>query len=89
MLNGMTTVILKLVKTAISLPDDLFQRAEAVADRNGIARSQLYALALAEYLDRHSDDWVTAALDSIYTAPSPVEREMAAAQADAIEAEDW
>jgi metal-responsive CopG/Arc/MetJ family transcriptional regulator len=35
------------VKTAISIPDDLFEQAERVAARRGCTRSRLYADALA------------------------------------------
>ena len=38
------------MKTAISLPDDLFKSADALAGRLGVSRSQLYQEALAEYL---------------------------------------
>ncbi|MDZ7631520.1 MAG: hypothetical protein U5K74_09270 [Gemmatimonadaceae bacterium] len=38
------------MKTAISLPDALFDEADAVAYRLGVSRSQLYATALAEYI---------------------------------------
>jgi metal-responsive CopG/Arc/MetJ family transcriptional regulator len=34
------------VKTAVSIPDPLFQAAERLARRRGVARSQLYAEAL-------------------------------------------
>jgi len=47
------------MKTAISLPDDLFQAAERHAKREGKSRSQLYSEALAEYLTRHAPDEVT------------------------------
>jgi len=44
------------MKTAISIPDPLFDAAEDVADRLGVSRSQLYAKALAEYVAKHRDD---------------------------------
>jgi hypothetical protein len=53
------------MKTAISLPDDLFQAAERHARRVRKSRSQLYAEALAEYLARHAPDEVTAAMDQV------------------------
>ena len=37
------------MKTAISLPDELFAAAEKLAERLGVSRSQLYATALAEH----------------------------------------
>jgi predicted DNA-binding protein len=55
------------VKTAISLPDALYHRAERVAQRLGRTRSALYAEALEAYLDATEDaDEVTAALDEVY-----------------------
>lgn len=54
------------MKTAISVPDALFDAAEEVAERLGVSRSQLHATALAEYVAKHRDDQVTAALNRIY-----------------------
>ena len=38
------------MKTAISMPDELFERAEAEAGKQGVSRSELYQVALREYL---------------------------------------
>jgi len=43
------------VKTAISIPDALFKRAERFAQKRALSRSQLYATALEEHLARYSD----------------------------------
>jgi metal-responsive CopG/Arc/MetJ family transcriptional regulator len=43
------------LKTSISLPDHLFRRAEAAARKLKMSCSQLYATALAEYLERAQD----------------------------------
>ena len=53
------------MKTAISLPDAVFHAAERQAKRAQKSRSQLYAEALAEYLDRHAPDEVTAAMNQV------------------------
>ena len=53
------------MKTAVSLPDELFQAAERHARRSRKSRSRLYAEAIAEYLDRHAPDEVTAAMDRV------------------------
>lgn len=53
------------MKTAISLPDDVFQAAEQHAKRTRKSRSQLYAEALAEYLARHAPDEVTEAMNRV------------------------
>jgi metal-responsive CopG/Arc/MetJ family transcriptional regulator len=53
------------MKTAVSLPDDLFRAAERQAKRFKKSRSQLYAEALAEYLARHAPDEVTEAMNRV------------------------
>ncbi|MDX2054648.1 MAG: CopG family transcriptional regulator [Polyangiaceae bacterium] len=52
------------MKTAISVPDEVFERAEHTAKRLKLSRSELYSRALAEYLSRHTPEIVTAALDA-------------------------
>lgn len=47
------------MKTAVSVPDDVFRSAERFARRVRKSRSRLYAEALAEYLARHAPDEVT------------------------------
>jgi metal-responsive CopG/Arc/MetJ family transcriptional regulator len=53
------------MKTAISLPDAIFARAEKLARRLKKSRSELYKQALAEYLARHDPDAVTEAMDRV------------------------
>ncbi len=61
------------MKTAISLPDALYHRAERVAQRLGRTRSALYAEALEAYLDASEEaDEVTAALDELYADAAAV-----------------
>ncbi|MBW2161333.1 MAG: ribbon-helix-helix protein, CopG family [Deltaproteobacteria bacterium] len=53
------------MKIAISVPDEVFARAERLAKRLQVSRSELYSRALREYLARHSPDEVTQALDRV------------------------
>lgn len=53
------------MKTAISLPDDIFEKAEQLVRSLGVSRSELYRRALEEYLARHVSDRVTLALDRL------------------------
>ncbi|MCG8557760.1 MAG: hypothetical protein MJD61_21120 [Proteobacteria bacterium] len=53
------------MKTAISLPDEVFAQAERMAKRLEVSRSELYARALKEFLARHAPDRVTQALDKL------------------------
>jgi metal-responsive CopG/Arc/MetJ family transcriptional regulator len=56
------------VKIAISLPDELYREAEFAAKRLKVSRSQLYATALATYLEQQGGRRVTEQLNAIYGA---------------------
>ena len=51
------------MKTAISIPDEVYQDAERLARRTKKSRSRLYGEALKEYLARHLPDEVTEAMN--------------------------
>ena len=53
------------MKTAISIPDDVFVEAERLARRLKKSRSQLYAEAVAEYVARRSPDEITEAMNKV------------------------
>ena len=53
------------MKTAVSVPDDVFERAERLAKAAGRSRSEVYSAALREYVARHAADEVTEALDRL------------------------
>ena len=54
------------MKTAISVPNDLFEAAEELARRLGVSRSKLYTKAVAEFLRRHRSEDVTEKLNRLY-----------------------
>jgi metal-responsive CopG/Arc/MetJ family transcriptional regulator len=56
------------MKTAISIPDDVFEEADLLAQQTGVSRSELYVAALRAYLDASRDDRVTERLNSVYDA---------------------
>lgn len=78
------------MKTAISIPDDVFAAAEELAGRLGMSRSQLYATAVAEYVEAMRAEGVTARLNEVYPAePSAVDPVLHEAQLAALGTEDW
>ena len=54
------------MKTAISLPDALFEKAERLAANLGLNRSQLFARALEAYIERYDNEAVTDRLNQVY-----------------------
>ncbi len=78
------------MKTAISIPDLVFREGEKLAARRRVSRSELYVTALEEYLDRHRDDEVTAALNEVYgRTPSALDPGLAALQARSLPTDSW
>lgn len=53
------------MKTAISVPDEVFAQAERLARRQGRSRSEFYSAAVREYVARHAPDDVTDAIDRV------------------------
>ena len=53
------------MKTAVSIPDDIFERAERLARRSRRSRSEVYAAALDEYVARHAPDEVTDTMNRV------------------------
>ncbi len=54
------------MKTAISLPDELFHAAEETAKELGIPRSQLIAKALKEFISKQRKEHITEQLNRVY-----------------------
>jgi predicted transcriptional regulator len=54
------------MKTAISIPDDVFADADRLACELKMSRSRLYSRAVAEYVARHSSEQVTEALNALF-----------------------
>ncbi len=78
------------MKTAISLPDEVFEQGEKAAKRLKLSRSELYSRALSEYLARHTDSEVTAAINAaISEAGQPVDRIITAHGARRVLESEW
>jgi metal-responsive CopG/Arc/MetJ family transcriptional regulator len=80
------------MKTAISIPDKMFEAAERMARRLGISRSQLFQRAVARFLDEQRKLGVTEALDEIYgDAPSTSRLDpfLSQIQSASLPREDW
>jgi predicted transcriptional regulator len=51
------------MKTAVSIPDDFFEKVERFARRPNRSRNEVFSAALREYIARHSPDEVTDAIN--------------------------
>lgn len=78
------------MKTAISIPNDIFDAAESLARRLNLSRSELYARAVADYLRRQQADDVRTRLDAVYAEQeSQLDPVLAAMQRASLGREEW
>ena len=78
------------MKTAISIPDHIFEAAERICKRHQIPRSRFYATAIRRLVEEYREDEVTAKLNQIYkNRPVRVDPEMHAAQLRTLGTERW
>jgi len=78
------------VKTAVSVPDPVFEAGERLAQRLGVSRSHLYAAALRAYLERHDDEEVTRRLNEVYgSEPSEPDPTLTQLATLALPREPW
>jgi hypothetical protein len=55
------------METVVTIPDDVFRKAEDLAAALGLSRSEVYAAALAEFIRECSDLRITERLNEVYT----------------------
>lgn len=78
------------MKTAISIPDAVFTAADRLAKRTKRSRSQLYAEAMAEYLNRHAPDEITKELNlALDKITEPADPFVSAASLKVLGHETW
>lgn len=79
------------MKTAISLPDELFEAAERVARHLGLSRSELYQRALAKFLENQNNASITAELNEVYSTKenSQLDPVLDKLQRASLAREDW
>jgi metal-responsive CopG/Arc/MetJ family transcriptional regulator len=78
------------MKTAISIPDEIYADAERLSRRLNKSRSQVYTEAVTEYIARHEPEAVTEAMnrvcEAVDTYPDPA---ISAAARRRLESVEW
>ena len=78
------------MKTAISVPDEVFEAADRTAKKLGVSRSELYSIAVYEYIERHKVEDVTSRLNDLYASENSVLDEyLGHMQGKTIKNEEW
>ena len=78
------------MKTAISIPDDIFISADHLAKRLNMSRSELYTRAIKQYVAECRHTGVKERLDKVYSSEgASVDSAVLNAQATSIPREEW
>ena len=78
------------MKTAVSIPDPLFKSAERAARALGISRSELYARALAAYIEDIRRQDITERLNRVYAGQaSAMDHDTLQMQIASLDKEEW
>lgn len=78
------------METVVTIPDEVFRKAEDLADALGLSRSEVYTAALAEFIRERRDLRITERLNEVYAKDDsdldPVIRQL---QAVSLPVEQW
>ena len=78
------------MKTAISLPDSVFEEGEVLAQQLGLSRSELYTKALQAYLKKYNRNQIRLKLNQVYSKESSqIDPVMSRMQFMSLPNEDW
>jgi metal-responsive CopG/Arc/MetJ family transcriptional regulator len=78
------------MKTAISIPDEVFKKAEKLARRLGISRSQLYSQAVEKYVNKHRPEAITDAMNRVLDeVGNPTDPFVSSATRKVLEETEW
>lgn len=81
------------MKTAISIPDKIFEAAERAASKLGMSRSELYVNAVREYVERYGREDITEKLNEVYENSESNESELdpvlSQMQSSSLPREEW
>lgn len=78
------------MKTAISIPDPIFEAADNLARQLGLSRSELYSTAVAAFVEQHRDDQITEQLNAVYSEQDSALDEVAVKlQVLSLSQEEW
>ncbi len=77
------------MKVAISIPDEVFAKAEKLAAKFRTSRSAIYARALEAFVAAHEPDRVTDAMNQVVDAVGPAPDDFTRAAARVFAKVEW
>ncbi len=78
------------MKTAISIPDELFAKAERLSKRLKMSRSELYSNAVKKFIEQNKTKDITKLLDEVYEKnESGIDKALFEMQMNSADKEEW
>ncbi|MEW6207634.1 MAG: hypothetical protein AB1631_04655 [Acidobacteriota bacterium] len=78
------------MKTAVTIPDDVFQEAQELAATLGLSLEELYTAAVAQFISEHSSQRITERLNQVYEKnDSSLDDVIKRMQAVSLPVEQW
>ena len=78
------------MKTAISIPDELFEQAERASKNMRVSRSEFYSLALGKFLETRCEQEIASKLHDFYsTSSDSPDSALSAAQFPIMKRSEW
>lgn len=80
------------MKTAISIPDKLFNMAEHLAKQLKVSRSKLYSKAINQYVNTHKKENITELLNKVYSDDkntSNIDPDILRLQMNSLQGKKW
>lgn len=77
------------MKTAISIPDDVFVQAERLSRRKRLSRSELYTTAIRWYVAHESGQGITERLNQVYGKNQAYDRALESAGLADLPRDEW
>ena len=78
------------MKTAISIPDQVFSRADRFARHRNMTRSALFTIAVEEFIQHHQHEDITEKLNKVYSKnKSSLDPILNKLQSLSLPEEDW
>lgn len=78
------------MKTAISIPDEIFEKAESLSKRLKMSRSELYSNAVAKFIEQNKTKDITKLLNEVYdNNESGTDKVLHDMQLSSMDSDEW
>ena len=77
------------MKTAISIPDQIFKKVESLAHKLGMSRSELFTTAISKFIEERDEQMIISRLNAVYAdQSSALDKDLYALQYHSVKLDD-